>query len=75
MSMQASPIAVVLHCPHCKKQHVDEGIWATRPHRTHACVDDCMGKGCGKPFTPSAHRTFGVRVEDLHFDVLEEPPR
>lgn len=35
-------------CPNCKKPHVDEGIWAEKPHRTHRCVDDAAGKGCGR---------------------------
>lgn len=63
--MEVDPIPMVLHCPHCKKQHIDEGKWATKPHRTHACVDDAAGSGCGKPFTPSARRTFGVLYADI----------
>lgn len=66
------PIPVVLHCPSCKKQHVDEGKWATKPHRTHVCVTDAVGKGCGKPFTPSGHRTVGVLAKDLKFVALED---
>ena len=26
-----------LFCPRCKKQHVDEGVWATKPHHVHLC--------------------------------------
>lgn len=72
MIAQSAVIPVVLHCPYCKKQHVDEGQWATRPHRTHACVDDVAGKGCRKPFTPSAFRTVGVLARDLKFAALED---
>ncbi len=73
MSDQAVGIPIVLHCPHCHKQHLDEGIWATRPHRTHQCVDDAAGVGCQKAWTPSAHRTFGVRYTDLKFDIVPDP--
>lgn len=38
---------VHLSCPHCQKPHVDEGVFAEKPHRTHRCVDDAAGKGCG----------------------------
>ncbi len=34
-------------CPWCRKRHVYEGEWATRPHHTHRCVDDATGEGCG----------------------------
>ena len=73
-SPQQIVIPVILHCPHCKKQHVDEGRWATRPHRTHACVDDATEPGCRKAFTPSAHRTVGVAsLTGLKLDALPEP--
>lgn len=74
MNDQAKVIPMILFCPHCRKQHVDEGKWATRPHRTHACVDDVAGKGCGKAFTPSTYRTVGVlTLAGQPFEVLEEP--
>lgn len=74
-SDQEVPIDVILHCPTCKKQHIDEGEWATRPHRTHQCVDDAAGKGCGMAFTPCAKRTFGVvKIEKDQFRALSEPP-
>lgn len=72
MSDQATIIPVILHCPHCKLQHVDEGAWATKPHRTHACVDNIMGKGCGLAFTPSGHRTVGVQTRDLRFEIIDD---
>ncbi len=34
-------------CPECHKPHFDEGVWAIRPHSTHKCIDDRVGKGCG----------------------------
>lgn len=30
---------LVLYCPRCGVNHVDEGVWATRPHRTHLCAN------------------------------------
>jgi hypothetical protein len=42
-----TPTPVVTHCPSCKKLHLDENEWVTRPHRWHRCVDDSAGKGCG----------------------------
>lgn len=38
---------VSLSCSACGKGHADEGTWAERAHRTHRCVDDAYGKGCG----------------------------
>lgn len=37
---EAKPYRLVLFCPNCGKQHVDTGVWATRKHRSHLCVDD-----------------------------------
>lgn len=71
MSEQETPIPVILHCPFCLKQHVDENQWVTTPHRTHVCVDDIAGSGCGKPFTPSPHRTVGIlNLKGLKIDAL-----
>jgi transposase-like protein len=28
----------VMHCPICKKQHIDEGIWSKRLHLKHLCL-------------------------------------
>lgn len=69
MSDQATPIPMVLYCPHCHKQHIEKGKWVTTGHRTHQC------EFCGQGWTPSAHRTTGVRYEDLKFDPIDEPPR
>lgn len=32
-----APIPMIIHCPSCHGQHVDEGEWKTRPHRSHRC--------------------------------------
>lgn len=46
-SGEAAPEHPPLRCHACGKDHHDDGEWATRPHRTHRCVDDKAGKGCG----------------------------
>lgn len=40
-------VLVRTSCPTCGKVHVDDGDWRLRPHRTHLCVDDNKGRGCG----------------------------
>jgi hypothetical protein len=39
----------------CGYQHIDEGEFATRPHKTHTC------QKCGQSFTPARVPTVGVR--------------
>lgn len=56
------PLALVIHCPRCGAQHVDEGEFAERPHRAHLCA------GCGETWQPCALPTVGVRS-------IEEGPR
>lgn len=49
------PVKLVLYCPVCQKQHLDEGEWAVRPHKTHLCL------GCGHQWDPLPDReSFGV---------------
>lgn len=52
----ALPLRLVITCPACGKQHVDEGEWATRLHRTHQCQDH----GCLHEWRPSTLYTVGV---------------
>lgn len=59
------PIAIVLTCPLCKQQHVDEGEWETRVHRTHQCVAGPFGVGCGHQWRPSNRATRGVTYDYL----------
>ena len=49
-----SPVPMLLACPMCHAQHVDEDEWATRPHRTHLCG------ACGALFRPALVPTVGV---------------
>lgn len=32
-----APSKMHLECPKCGTTHIDEGEWATRPHKTHQC--------------------------------------
>jgi len=50
----AAPIPMRLPCPTCGELHVDEGLWATRPHHTHAC------QHCGAVWRPAVRTTVGV---------------
>lgn len=51
-----TPIAMVLFCPNCGLQHIDEpcGEWANPPHRSHLC------HGCGHIWRPCDRPTTGV---------------
>ncbi len=50
-----APIPMLLACPDCAVQHVDEGEWATRPHHIHLC------EACGHMWGPAVRATVGVR--------------
>lgn len=51
------PLAVpmLLWCPACAARHVDRGVFATKPHHTHAC------QGCGFVWRPAIVPTVGVQ--------------
>ena len=52
---QAYPVSyLTLFCPECGHQHIDEGEWATRIHKTHLC------SACGNEWRVSYAPTFGV---------------
>src|SRR5271170_90887 len=69
-------IPVVTFCPACSKQHLDEGEWVTRPHRTHRCVDDSAGKGCGNEWKIPDIDVFTVGVVEMRLwlDDIRKPP-
>lgn len=54
------PIPMVLHCPRCGQQHIDEATptWGNPPHRSHAC----QTPGCGTIWRPADVTTAGVAV-------------
>lgn len=43
-------VPMVLYCP-AGHQHIDEGEWATRPHKTHQC-QGIVGCPCNNPECP-----------------------
>lgn len=51
------------YCGACSKRHVDEGEWRHQPHRTHRCVDDSRGPGCGAEWIAGGLPTVGVAWE------------
>lgn len=52
-----TPVDVILHCPKCHEQHVDEphGYWTNPPHKSHLCL------WCGCVWRPADVPTNGVR--------------
>src|SRR5690606_34039261 len=50
-----APIPMLLHCPLCSTRHVDAGLFATKPHHTHACQQ------CGHVWRPAVEHTVGVQ--------------
>ncbi len=51
----ATPVPMLLNCPECHMPHIDEGAWATVPHRKHLCDH------CHLEWIPSKRRTVGVK--------------
>lgn len=47
-------VHVILCCPACHRRHVDEGRFATEPHRSHSC------QSCGVVWKPALVPTVGV---------------
>lgn len=70
-----TPINMVLHCPRCHAQHIDEAddaaeslrkgslgepVWANPPHRSHLCHN------CGCIWRPADVPTNGVEKVTTH---------
>jgi len=55
-----TPIPMVLYCPACSAQHIDEPEpatgWENPPHKTHLC------KSCGIMWRPANVHTTGVKA-------------
>lgn len=47
-------IPMILICPSCGEQHIDEAEFSEVPHHTHAC------QGCGMVWRPAKVNTHGV---------------
>lgn len=56
------PIPMILHCPRCHQQHIDEpdpsDNWENPPHKSHKCVGP---EGCGCVWRPADIPTMGVK--------------
>lgn len=52
----AQPVSMHLLCPRCGAIHLDEGEWATRPHKTHQC------QSCKHEWRPFEYPTVGVHT-------------
>ena len=49
-----APVPLALDCPACGLPHIDQGEWATTPHKTHRCAH------CGHEWRPFLVPTVGV---------------
>jgi hypothetical protein len=60
----AVPIPMVLHCPKCGTQHIDEPTpeWPNPPHRSHLCSNP----DCGTIWRPADVPTVGVARVATH---------
>lgn len=60
------PVKMILHCPVCHQQHIDEideeanPGWKNPPHTSHKCL------GCGTIWQPAEIPTEGVRILSRH---------
>jgi hypothetical protein len=62
------PIPMRLICPECGVLHLDEGLFATKPHHTHSC------QACGLTWRPAVVCTVGVEFLP-GFKNFPESPR
>jgi hypothetical protein len=51
---ERGPQPMVLNCPQCGSQHIDQDEWAMKPHKTHLCAS------CGFQWSPFGYATVGV---------------
>lgn len=63
---QSRPLAMVMYCP-AGHQHIDEGEWTTRRHKTHQCQENIAEVGdravpCGFEWRPMDRPTVGVKA-------------
>lgn len=60
-----TPIAMIMFCPLCHARHIDQGVFATKPHHTHSC------QTCGLTWRPAVCDTVGVQFLP---GFKDEPP-
>ncbi len=59
IAINLRPIPLILKCPVCQIQHVDQDEWAEKPHREHLCHN------CGHLWRPASVHTVGVQALPL----------
>jgi rubredoxin len=62
----SKPIPMILICPGCCARHIDTGLFATKPHHTHAC------QVCGLVWRPALVDTVGVKFLPGFKDIVED---
>lgn len=66
VAQAGKPIEMILHCPACHSQHIDEGEWATRAHHKHLCAV------CRARWQPSLVDTVGVERLGAEGEVSDD---
>lgn len=56
---------MAIFCPHCNGQHIDEGVYAIKPHKRHLCFH------CGKKFLVSKANIGVMNGGNKTIDNLE----
>lgn len=73
----ATPVDMILHCPQCHTQHVDQpqivdgAMWTNPPHRSHLC------NHCGHIWRPADIATNGVlfiQTKGTHDNITPKTP-
>lgn len=65
----AGIVPLHIYCPQCGDLHIDEGEWATRPHKTHQC------QNCFHEWAPRAYVTVGVRLNEHAVGTIGDPKK
>lgn len=71
---EAPLLELLIHCPRCLKQHIDDGEFAVKPHKMHAC------QFCGLGFAVSKEPSVGVQFfsgwknSGVKIESTDEPP-
>lgn len=72
LAVLEAPIPMVLHCPRCGAQHIDQATdeWPNPPHRSHLC----SAEGCGTIWRPADVPTVGVEAIETRSTSDNWPP-
>lgn len=70
-----APIPMLLWCPKCGARHIDEGEFATRPHRTHTCQNPTCGLNWQPALVPTTGVQFLPGCQSATDNALVECPR